>query len=372
MEAADCRRALDAVLASGEAPGADTLTALAAAPPETLDAALREFADAHGAGALDLLQQLGSDRAERPVRRAAKRALYRLAQRGVSAPRAAAPRPIVTRQMERATLAWLSAIDGSGSRAIWIVFDRGVAGLELCSLILSDEAGIVEVAGGEITKKRLATELEALRRDQKLPWVDTDPERAVGLVAEALARHRELGTTPPVAFDRWRVRFESTTAAVAPSMPSAPDPALVERGHELLDLPEMAGWFFDPEAAAPDAVDLMQTRESRLVVSDQIKAEREEAIVARVAERELGDAARARWVRRLLEMGLVYRALGRAEHAALADAVAGELADPSRDPTRQPFVRALARRALEIAGEVALGRLSAADVSRRPGPVTRA
>ena len=45
--AADCRRALDAARASGGAPGADTLTALAATPPETLDAALREFADAH-------------------------------------------------------------------------------------------------------------------------------------------------------------------------------------------------------------------------------------------------------------------------------------------------------------------------------------
>ena len=67
----------------------------------------------------------------------------------------------------------------------------------------------------------------------------------------------------------------------------------------------------------------------------------------------------------------VYRTLDRSEHAALAEAVAGGLADPSREPAQQPFARALARRALEIAGEVALGRLSAADVSRRPGPVTR-
>ena len=32
----------------------------------------------------------------------------------------------------------------------------------------------------------------------------------------------------------------------------------------------------------------------------------------------------------------------------------------------QPFARALARRALEIAGEVATGRLAAADVTRKP------
>jgi hypothetical protein len=32
----------------------------------------------------------------------------------------------------------------------------------------------------------------------------------------------------------------------------------------------------------------------------------------------------------------------------------------------QPFTVALARRGIELAGEVAAGRLSAADVSRRP------
>jgi hypothetical protein len=146
----------------------------------------------------------------------------------------------------------------------------------------------------------------------------------------------------------------------------------VDRGAELLDLPEMAGWFLDPEPVGGDAVDLLQTRESRLVVSDQVKAEREDAIATHVVERDLDAAARALWIRRLLEMARVFRALGRAADAELAEAAAGGLADPSRDPAQQPFPRALARRALEIAGEVALGRISATDVSRKPGPVTGA
>jgi hypothetical protein len=369
---AEGRRLLDGALAGGGDPDPALLAGLARVPTEALDDAFKGFIDEHGAAALGLLRQLGSDRAERGVRRAAKRALYRLAQRGVSAPAAPASRPIVTRPSERAVRAWLSAVDGSGSRASWIVFDRGAGGLELCSLILSDTIGIVEAAGGEITKKRLATELEALRRDQKLPWVETEPERAGGLVAEALALHRALGTTPPVAFDRWRPRFEAMSPLPPPAAPAAPDPALVDRGAELLELPEMAGWFLDPEAVGGDAVELLQMRESRLVVSDQIKAEREEAVATRVVERDLDPATRAVWVRRLLEMARVFRSLGRAADADLADAAAGGLADPARDPAQQPFARALGRRALEIAGEVALGRLSAADVSRKPGPVTRA
>src|SRR5213079_2433356 len=48
------------------------------------------------------------------------------------------------------------------------------------------------------------------------------------------------------------------------------------------------------EAVQADAVELLAARASRLVVSDQVKAEREDAIVGRVIERELGPEARRR------------------------------------------------------------------------------
>jgi hypothetical protein len=367
---AECLRILEAAAAGTEPAPAD-LAVLAGAPADTLDDAMRAFTDARGAAAVAPLTRLTTERTERATRRAAKRALYRLSQRGITAPAAPPPRPVVARRPERPVRAWLSAIDGSGSRATWIVFESAFGGLDLCSLILSDTVGIVEVAGGEISKKRLGTELESLRRDQKLPWVETDPKRAVALVAEALELHRTLGTSPPAAFDRWRPRFQAVAAATAPATPAAPDAALVERAPELLELPEMAGWFLEPETVAGDAVELLQARESRLVVSDQIRKEREEALVARIVERDLHGPARALWSRRLLEMALVFRVLGRDAHAALAEAAAGALGDLARPVASQPFARALAQRALEVAGEVALGRMSAAEVTRRPGPVTR-
>ena len=115
-----------------------------------------------------------------------------------------------------------------------------------------------------------------------------------------------------------------------------------------------------------DAVDLLQTRESRLVLSDQLKAEREAAIVDRVIERELDERARRLWSRRLAEMALVLDGAGQPEPAESARAVAAALASASFEPRRLPFVRALAARSLEIAGEVTLGRVSAAEVSRKP------
>jgi hypothetical protein len=305
----------------------------------------------------------GGDRA---LRHAARRALYRLAQRGIRPEAPPAPRPVVERRTQRAVRAWLSGVDGSGARAAWIVFEGPYGGLRLCSLILNDALGVTDVAGGDITRKRLDRELTALRASQKLPWVETDPARAVGLVAEALAVHAARGTSPPAAFASWRSLFASAPAAAPPPLPDASDPLLLERSASLLERPELAGWFLDPESVQSDAVELLQTRESRLVVSDQIKAEREPAIVDRVIERELDDPARRLWSRRLAEMALVLDAADAPEAAALARHAGAALATGELEPRRQPFVRALAERALEIAGEVTLGRISAAEVSRKP------
>src|SRR5436309_3277323 len=292
--------------------------------------------------------------------------LHRPGQARLSIRLRARPGQCAHRWRRRAARAWVSGVDGSGSRALWILFEGGFGSAALCSLIVNDAAGVLEVAGGGITKRRLEAELAALRSSQKLPWVECDPARARGLVAEALALHRAQGTAPPDAFARWSRLFDGADLPAPPALPAA-DPALVERSAALAELPEMAGWFLDPEAVQADAVELLAARASRLVVSDQTKAEREDAIVGRVIARELGPEARRRWARRLAEMALVFDATERADTGGLARAAAAALADPDADVSRHPFARALTRRALEVAAEVASGRLRASDVSRKPG-----
>jgi hypothetical protein len=332
---------------------------------EAVDERLRAFANAHGAEALPALTGLAESAAERGVRRAAKRALYRLSQRGVAPAPGPPPAPVVQRRAPHAVRAWLSGIDGSGSRAAWILFEGPYGGGALCSLILNDVVGITEVAGGDITKRRLEAELASLRAAQKLPWVEADPARAVGLVAESLQIHRERGTAPPSAFGRWQPFF---TDAAAPEPPPAPvaDADRLARSDELLGLPELGGWFLDPETVQSDALEIQETRQSRLVVSEQIKAERLEAILTRVIEREFAPEARRRWARRLAEMAWIFSVTDRPEQAAIASASAAAFGEGDAALRRHPLARALAQRALELAGEVAAGRLRAADVSRKP------
>jgi hypothetical protein len=392
-EAAACLAGLDAALAGSGLP------ALARVSAAALDLALRALVKRHGAAALPLLERLADAAPDKEHRRAARRALYRLEQSGLrpAGRAAAAPaRPVVTREAEHPVRAWLSGIDGSGSRAAWILFEGGLGGgLRLCSLILNDEAGIMDAAGGPIARKRLEAELRGLRESQKLPWVEVDGHRACALVADALALHERLGTVPPPEFARWRKSFLTALSNAGaqkwpPHSPSSGQPAggqpsggpssagggrpglvaldaaLLDRSAELLDLPELMGWFVDPGRVQHEALALLQVRESRLVVSDRIKAEREASIVDGVVEAQLPDAARRRWAGRLREMAEIFRMTGRGEAATLAEQTAAALADPGRAATSIPFARALAARGVEMASEVALGRTRLADVTRAP------
>ena len=362
---AACLHSLESALPSAELPDLTGFTA------DAVDSALQTIVKRHAAAAAPLVQVLAERAPAKGVRKAARRALYKLSQSGVALPeaRAVPAGPVVKPLSARPVRAWLSGIDGTGSRAAWILFEGGLGGqLQLCSLILNDEAGILEVAGGAITRKRLATELRVLREHQKLPWVESDPGRAARLVAEALAIHAAAGTEPPPEFSRWRPFFPASSPAGEEVPPGAGDDAaaLSERSVELLDLPELAGWFIDPGQIHAESLSLLQTRESRLVVSDQIKSEREAAIVDDVVDKVFTPEVRRRWARRLSEMGQILGETGREGASRLAAATAAALADDARAARHLPFARALATRGLAMGAEVALGRAKLADVSRAP------
>jgi len=365
---AACLLSLEGALAIGGLPD------LGECPAAVLGGALEALVKRHGPAAAPLLRAIADQARAKDIRKTARLAIYRLGQAGFAVPPSPGRSPIgpvIKLEAERPVRAWLSGIDGTGSRAVWILFEGGVGGGHaLCSLILNDEAGVLESAGGAITRKRLEAELRALREHQKLPWVETDPPRACALVGDALDLHARAGTEPPGEFSRWRRLFAGRTADAAGTAENPPptevDPHLLDRSAELLELPELLGWFVDPGSIHEEALALLQARESRLLVSDQVKAEREAAIVDAVIDKLFTSEERPRWSRRLREMGFIFRATGRDEPARLAECAADALLDQARAARAIPLVRGLVLRGLDMGGEVALGRVKLAEVSRAP------
>jgi hypothetical protein len=391
---------LDALVGS-EPPPEAIEAALATVPGTSLPDALRALAREHGIAALPVLRYCLGGRGEwaiaaaaalgtlpnpeaaaalraaearggsKALRTAARRALYRLRQAGVTPPAPAAPAPRA--RSLRPAAAWMSAVDGTGSRGLWLALEGAYGERTLLAAVVSDEIGLVDFSGGPIAKKRLDERLRALRAESGLPWVAVPPAWAWSTLAAAAARAREAGQPVPADLAGWLERLGPPPFAAPPihdRLPAAAlgDPALLERSAELLDRPELAGWFLDPAGLTSEGLEWLQARESRLVVSEHAKAERRQALVDRVVESRLDAAARARWARRLEEQAWVLLELGAAPGAAMAAAVAAALAEPDRPARTLPFVRTLVERSLEVAGEVASGRVPAEQVSRTPRP----
>ena len=372
--------------------------ALATIPAGELEAALRWLARQHGAAALPILRRCLTGRPERAVaaaqalgalplteavdalesaetraapkavRTAARRALYRLRQAGVER-RAPSPPPGLPRiGLDEA---WVSAIDGTGGRGLWLTLAGPYGERTLLAAVLSDETGLVDFSAAAVPKKRVAERLRALRAESPLPWVAVPASWAWVILIAATDRARATGGAVPPELARWMERVDPPAAEPAPihaRLPAmaAEDPTLLERSASLFALPELAGWFLDPASVASEAVEWLQARESRLVVSDQIKAERRAALLDRIIEARFDAPTRRLWQGRLEEQAYVLLALGRATDAALAVAVARALANGEGALRRIPFLRALVERSLEIAGEVVTGQLSAETASRAP------
>ncbi len=389
--------ALDA-LVGGEPADEAVETALATIPAGELEAALGWLARQHGAAALPILRRCLTDRPERAVaaaqalgalplpeaadlldavqtrgttkavRTAARRALYRLRQAGVD--RRPTTSPPATPRIGLGE-AWVSAVDGTGGRGLWLTLAGPYGERTLLAAMLSDETGLIDFSSGALPKKRVEERLQALRAESPLPWVAVPARWAWATLVAAAKRVGAAGGTVPAELGLWIERLGTPAAEPAPihaRLPAAAaeDPTRLERSAALLALPELTGWFLDPASVSSESLEWLQARESRLVVSDQIKAERLAALIDRIIETRFDAPARRLWQGRLEDQAYVLLALGQAPEAASAVAVARALADPGEDLRRIPFLRALVERSLEIAGEVATGRLSSEAASRAP------
>jgi len=280
----------------------------------------------------------------------ARRALYRMSQRGiVPPPIATAPAP-PPRWTASPLEGWLSPIDGRGDRLVWIVRPQP-GGLTVMTAILNEPKGLRDVNVAEMPRKTLRRMHDDLRTRHHVQMTEVEGaycdallsqgyERArAASVAEAVGQYptlrARLTTQPPAPLD------PPLIARVAPD--AGDDAAAAAEGAALLDEIEFTTWLLERETLAPYLDEIRSARESPLVLSRPQQEERVQAALGR-AERELfGGAQAATYRRRLEEMAYVLHASSRRELARSAAATAASLA---RGTTPLPFFSELLRRSV--------------------------
>ena len=306
-----------------------------------------------------LLQRLGRDSADKRVRKEAKRALYRLEQRGVRVPAeppSPAPAPAIAPIIE----GYMSSVDGRGDQLVWLVKPQpsGVAHL---FAVLNDPEGLRESALNSLTRKALKALRTALERKHELRLVEVDWRHADFLIHRAFEWSRARGTR--MVGDYPALRAQLTRQAPPQAMPPialtridpallAADAAQLAQSSALLEEPEFRTWFLTAEQLKPFLDELAGAKDSPLVLNRVQQEERFEEIIQRAIGATF-DVERQSWARRLWEMGYFLAVTRRPERGAQAVVVARAL--ESGGPARGiPFCGHLVRASLAFFFQLAL------------------
>jgi hypothetical protein len=276
----------------------------------------------------ELLQRLEREAADKAVRKAAKRALYRLEQRGIHPPvsTADAARPVA---LAPAIEGYVSAVDGRGDQLVWLVKSQpgGVAHL---FAVINDPDGLREVALNTITRKALKAVRAELEQRHELRLVAVDWHYADFLIHRAFEWASARGTRMSGDYPLLRAQIarEAAPTALPPMAVSLVDPAAatsesaLAESAALLTEPEFRTWVLGAEAVAPVLAELVQVKESPLVLNQLQQEERFEAVVRGAIEDVFSPQRRSSWSRRLYEMAYFFAVSGRPPRAAQAIAAA--------------------------------------------------
>lgn len=274
------------------------------------------------------------DRTEaKGVRREIKRALYKLEQRGHwHAPDA--PPPPSTRELLGADdpdvpQGWLSPIDPTGTRLVWMA-RRIPGGLASLSAVIAEDHGIREFHSGKTSRKALRDAHKEIAERSGIPLT----EAPWGWVHELLVRALEQtdrGRFP----DATRVLKTMSTDATLDPTPAVDsvldraevggDEAALTGSADLLGEPEVGTWLLPLPWMEETLQKLADTESSVVVVSPAAQEERVRETFEEAVDHLLDDdGRRARFADRLEESAFLLEARGATGHArsALAAAIA--------------------------------------------------
>lgn len=353
------------LLANWDVPGEATAADLA---PHAGRAPAADVAIAHrlgtmaGGDSVELLQRLDRSAADKRVRKAVKRAVYRLRQRGVHVPEA--PSEPARALFPPPAEGYVSPVDGGGDQLVWLLKPRP-DGLAHLYAIINDPEGLREAELNVATRKAVKRVRSELAAKHELHLVDADWRYCDFLMHRAFAWARARQTTMTGDYPALRAQIlrdpapEDLPPLVLARCDAAAikaDAGLLSRSAELLAEKEFRTWFLGPDEVKPYLDELASIRESPLVLNRHQQTDRMREVVEQAVTERFGGDRRESYVRRLYAMAYFFSATARPERANQAVAVALALAESERGGQNIPFCDELVRASVAAWVEAAAER----------------
>jgi hypothetical protein len=304
--------------------------------------------------ALDALGEIDRGTSDKELKKEIKRALFKLSQKGLTAPeeksdvaKTAAPLFRAEPEIE----AYMSAVDGGGGRLIWIAKPQPSHGLQVIQAMLHDREGLLRFGGMHMRRKELRKMADEIKEQHEVSMIPVPWQLADQIVYEGYEKARARGQSGLENFHEIR----SILGTGKPKETAHPiyqrlnaeqirDGAWREQSRRLLDEPELRYWILTDQWVQAFLPQLQEAQMSRLVLNPLQKEERFNAIVRDAVKALCSGENGAAFKRRMEDMALYFFETNRVDQAMLSLAVALQVGEGDPGPLDVSFLTGLVQK----------------------------
>jgi len=290
---------------------------------------------------LDIIREIEKKASDKDVKKEVKRALFKLAQKGVAiaaaAPVEKKPAALFDRTLE--IEAYMSAVDGGGGRLIWIAKAQPHHGLRVIQAMLHDREGLLRLGAMAMKRKELRAMADEIKREHGISMIVIPWEFADHVIYHGYEKAKARGQSGLENFHEIR----SLIGTGKPKPVSHPiyaklgsgdlrDGPWREQSRRLLDEPELRYWVLIDDWVSGYLAQIEDARTSPLVLNPVQKEQRLAAIVHDAVKTLCaGDSGKA-FKQRMEDTALYFYETRRVDLAKLSLAVAQQVGEGDPGP----------------------------------------
>jgi hypothetical protein len=316
---------------------------------------LGKIADSAAAEALLRIEKEAKDK---DLKKEIRRSLFKLSQKGLTIPEATrveekSPAPMLSRSPE--IEAYMSPVDGSGGRLVWIVKPQAGHGLQTIQAMINDRQGLQRIGGTQIRRKELRNMAQEIKKQHGVTMISVPWEYADLMLYENFEKAKAAGRSGLENFHQLR-SIVNTAKPKAQDHPvyrrvnsaEVREGAWRELSRRLLDEPEFRFWILDADWLEPFFGQLEEAQTSRLVLNPMQKEERMAGIVRDAVKTLCTGETGKIMQRRMEDMAFYFVEAGRTDMAKLALAVAQQIKEGDPGPLDISFLTGLVQKSFAV------------------------